>query len=62
MAFAVAIKLYGVVITKSPGPIPAAISAACNAVVPLQVHTAYLHDRYAAKLFSNLVTYSPLAI
>ena len=42
MQFALAAKVSGVVITSSPGPIPAARQAQCNAAVPLLTATAYL--------------------
>lgn len=41
IAVADAIKLKGVVITSSPGLIPAASNASCKALVPLVVATAY---------------------
>ena len=39
-AFAVAIKVNGVVITSSPGPISWASKATCSAVVPEEVAIA----------------------
>src|SRR3989344_7387187 len=61
IAFAVAIKVKGVVITSSPGPIPAAVKATIRALVPLSVATAYLVPQYLAKASSNSATFSPCA-
>ena len=39
---ALAAKVMGLVITSSPGPIPAASAAICSAAVPLLTATQYL--------------------
>src|ERR1041385_3791209 len=45
--------------TSSPGPTPAATSARCNAVVPLEHETAYFASQNAANSVSNRSMYSP---
>src|SRR3989344_8768917 len=59
IAFAVAKKVKGVVITSSPEPMPAALSAVIRALVPLSVAIAYFVPQYLANASSNSATFSP---
>src|SRR5438128_6158961 len=52
-------KVFGVVITSSPGCTPTARNARCNALVPLFTATQCLTSQYAANSSSNLATSSP---
>ena len=61
IAFSVATKVNGLVMTSSPGPIPSAWSAATSAVVPLLTATACSTSCAAAKLRSNSSTIGPWA-
>src|SRR5262245_54772489 len=47
-------------ITSSPGPIPRAIKARCNAVVPLEQDSAWFTSQYSAKAVSNCSIYLPV--
>src|ERR1700693_4747602 len=58
-ALAVEIQLIGVVITSSPGSIPAAITANSRPAVPEVTASPYLAPQYAAKLSSNFLTFGP---
>src|ERR1039457_6083277 len=59
MVAAEATKVNGVVITSSPGPIPAASNARCNALVPEFTPTASAAPQYPANSFSNAATSGP---
>ncbi len=56
---AVAKKVYGVVITSSPGPIPSAISAISRASLPDETVTAWAQPQYGASLLSHSATAGP---
>ena len=53
MQLALAAKVIAVVITSSPGPIPAAIHAQCKAAVQLLTATACLAPVYSSTVLSN---------
>ena len=55
----VAMKVLGVVITSSPGPIPRAFMETYNASVPLPTPTAYFVPHFLATYFSNSATSGP---
>ena len=55
----VAIKLYGVVITSSPSPTPAAYKAQWIAAVPLFTAKACFTPQYLAQLSSSSATFGP---
>ena len=55
-----AANVIGVVITSSPGPIPAAWHAACSAAVSFEMATAYFAPTYSATARSNSATFGPV--
>src|SRR5438270_12208068 len=59
IAETVAINDIDTVITSSPGPIPAASSATCSALVPVFTATAYFTLCLAANSSSNATTSGP---
>ena len=59
MDSAVAMKVYGVVTTSSPGPTPAASSARDRAVVPLLQPTAWATPCSEAKAVSKARAWGP---
>ena len=59
MAEAVAINVFGVVITSSPGPIPNALKIKWRLHVPFANPAAYLVPQYSANSFSKTFTSSP---
>ncbi len=61
IAFAVAMKLKGVVITSSPGARPWASRTVCKAVVPLEVAIACWTPMNFANSCSNSSTFFPWA-
>ncbi len=58
-ALAVAMKVYGVVITSSPGPMPNALSAIWSARVPFGTQTPKRAPWNSAKRCSNWATFAP---
>ena len=56
---AVAMKVYGVIITSSPGFTPHAMSAILSATDPLTQAIAYFDPQKSANSFSNISTVSP---
>ena len=59
-AFAVAINVNDGIRTSSPVPIPNATKAKCNATVPFETASAYLHPQYSENCFSNISINLPL--
>ncbi len=58
-ALGVATKVYGEVITSSPGPMPSARRATSSAAVPLVTQSARLAPTNSANLTSNWATLPP---
>src|SRR5690349_18533779 len=61
IALMVAANVNGVVMTSSPGPMPLASSAMCNAVVPEETAMACLILNASEKACSNLAVRGPMA-
>src|SRR5579859_5534882 len=59
MAATLATNVNGTVMTSSPGPMPAARSARCSALVPVFTPTAYWASDYAANSSSKALTFGP---
>ena len=60
MASAVAKKVFDVVMTSSPGPIPSAMNTNQSASVPEFTPTASFVLQYAARSFSNCFSLGPI--